>query len=132
MRLKGIKNYDEANKYLHEEFLPWHNKRFSIAAPNIYTDLLKDKNLDFIFTKKEIRKVKKDNTISFYGQLIQLPKSQATLSYTKPNVEIRFNDKQDLFVVYKDKIIHKTILSEEIKESELEKFEKMMAKRNIS
>jgi len=131
MRLKGIKDYDEANKYLHEKFLPWYNKRFSIAAPNAYNDLPEDKNLDLIFTKRETRKVKKDNTISFYGQLIQLPKSQATLSYTKPNVEIRFNDKQELFVVYKNKIIHKTRLSKEIKESELEKFEKMMAKREI-
>ena len=132
MRLKGIKNYDEANKYLHKDFLPWYNKRFSIEAPNAYKNLPKDKNLDLIFTKRETRKVKKDNTISFYGQLIQLPKSQATLSYRKPTVEIRFNDKQDLFILYKNKIIYKTTLSKEIKESDLEKFEKMMAKREIS
>ena len=132
MRLKGIQNYDEANKYLHEEFLPWFNKRFSIDAPSAYKELPKDKNLDLIFTKRETRKVKKDNTISFYGQLIQLPKSQATLSYTKPTVEIRFNDKQELFVVYKNKIIHKTTVCKEIKESELEKFEKIMAKRSIN
>lgn len=132
MRLEGIKNYEQANKFLQEKFLPWYHKKYTRKVKSVYKKLPLDKDLDFFFTKRETRKVKKDNTISFDKQLIQLPKSQATLSYTKPHVEIRYNEKKDLYVVYKDKIIHRTILSEEIKESELEKFEKIMAKRSIA
>ena len=133
MRLRGIKNYEEANEYLVKEFLPWYNKKYTHKVPSVYKNLTKDKDLDLdlIFTKRETRKVKKDNTIPFYGEPIQLPPSQTTLSYTKTNVEIRYNEKQDLYVIYKDKVILKTKISSNIKESELEKFEKMMKKRII-
>lgn len=132
MRLKGIKNYDEANEYLIKEFLSYYNKKYTHEVESVYKNLAKEKNLDIIFTKRERRKVKKDNTISFYGDIIQLPPSQVSLSYTKPYVEIRYNEKGDLYVLYKDKVILKTKISINIKEAELEKFEKVMSKRIIA
>jgi len=132
MRLEGIQDYEQANKFLQEKFLPWYNRRYTRDVESVYTPLPKDKDLDFIFTKREIRKVRKDNTIPFYGEFIQLPPSRATLSYTKPPVEIRCNDQQDLYVVYKDKIILKTKLSQKIKETDLEKREKFLNRRIAS
>lgn len=126
MRLKGIKNYEQANKFLQEEFLPWYNKRYIRKVEGVYKSLPKEKDLDFIFTKRETRKVTKDNTIPFYGEPIQLPPSKATLSYTKPRVELRYNEKQDLYVVYKDKIIFKTEISQKIKETDIEKRERYL------
>jgi len=132
MRLEGIQDYEQANKFLQEKFLPWYNKRYTRDVESAYKKLSPEKNLDFIFTKRETRKVRKDNTIPFYSEMIQLPPTQATLSYVKPHVEVRYNEKQDLYIVYKDKIIYKTKINQEVKEEELEKREKYLNRRIAS
>lgn len=132
MRLEGIKDYQQANEFLQNKFLPWYNKRYTRKAKSAYKLLPKDKNLDFIFTKRETRKVRKDNTITFKKGFVQLPPSKATLSYTKPHVEIRFNDQQDFYIVYKNKIIFKTKMNQNLGESNSEKREKYLSRRIIS
>ena len=39
MRLKGIKNYVEANKFLEEEFLPWYNSQYTLPVEKVYQEL---------------------------------------------------------------------------------------------
>ena len=36
MRLAGIKSYQEANRFLIENFLPWYNKRFAQKVESSY------------------------------------------------------------------------------------------------
>jgi len=132
MRLKGIKDYKEANKFLQEEFLPWYNKKYTHEAPDAYKNLPKDKDLDLIFTIRETRKVNKDNTIPFYGEIIQLPPSKMALSYMKARVEIRVREDQTAYILYKDKIILKTKLEKPIREIDLVKREKYSSQRIIS
>lgn len=67
IRLAGIKDYDEANMYLVEKFLPYYNARFTHEAESAYMPLPKDTDLDLIFCIKRQRTVNKDNTISFRG-----------------------------------------------------------------
>jgi len=61
MKLRGIKDYDSANRFLDEVFWHWYNSRYPDGI-----------NLDLIFTVREKRKVNKDNTIKFKGQTYQL------------------------------------------------------------
>lgn len=86
MRLAGIKNYEEANEFLIEKFLPWYNVEYTHKAESAYLPLPKEKNLDLIFCIKKERIVKQDNTISFNGQTIQIPPSSLKHSFAKRRV----------------------------------------------
>jgi len=72
MRLRGIKDYEEANRYLEEEFLPWYNSKYTRSVESVYRQLGGDKDLDLIFTIRHPRKVNRDNTIRFRGKVYQI------------------------------------------------------------
>lgn len=130
MRLAGIKNYDEANKYLIEKFLPWHKTKYTHSAESIYMAVPKDKNLDLIFCIKQERTVNHDNTISFNGQIIQIPPSSIKLSFSKSKVDICLLEDNRIFVVYKNNIIAESILSKNNKIIKKEKkIEELLNKR---
>jgi len=67
LRLSKISTLDDANRFLHEEFLSEYNRKFTVKPAkegSAYRELLPDINLDAIFCLKEERTVQKDNTIS--------------------------------------------------------------------
>lgn len=57
MRLKEIKDYEEANRYLQEEFLPWYNRNYTLSVESVYRELPKSKSLDLVFTIRYQAKV---------------------------------------------------------------------------
>lgn len=131
MRLAGIKNYDEANKYLIEKFLPWYKTKYTHEAENIYMPVPKDKNLDLIFCIKHERTVNHDNTVSLYGQIIQIPPTTIKLSFSKSKVNVCLLEDNRIFVLYKDKIIAESILSKDNKIIKKEKkIEELLNKRD--
>ena len=76
MWLEGIDNYNDANKYLEEKFFNYYNSRFAVEPmdkESRYMKVSKKTDLDIIFTKRLIRSVRKDNTISVHKEIIQLP-----------------------------------------------------------
>lgn len=111
MRLAGINNYEQANKFL-ETFLPDHNKRFSIKnVPSVYRQLSGNVNLDIIFCIKTERTVKSDNTIHVHGQIIQIPPSDYHLSFAGRKVIVCILEDNRIFVLYKNNIICTSKLS---------------------
>jgi len=52
MRLRGIKDYNSANEFLKEEFLPWYNKNYTREVESMYKEVFKGLNLDLIFSFK--------------------------------------------------------------------------------
>lgn len=62
LTLKGIKDYDEANRFLKEEFLPRCNR----YTQSIYSSLGEDKNLAFIFC------VKYPSRVNYNGRVYEL------------------------------------------------------------
>jgi len=111
MRLAGIKNYEQANKFL-ETFIPDHNKRFSIKnVPSVYRQLPVDANLDVIFSMKKERTVKSDNTINIHGQTIQIPPSDTHLSFAGRKVNVCILEDSRIFVLYKNNVICSSKLS---------------------
>lgn len=114
LRLRSIKDYGEANKYLQEEFIPYYNKRFAHkeGIESAYTLLPAEVNLELIFSKRFERVVNFDNTIKFQGDIIQIPPSKYRISFAKCVVEICLVSSGKVYVLYKGNIIHTTYLSE--------------------
>lgn len=126
MRLAGIKNYTQANRFLNEWFLPYYNRRFTHQAESGYMPLPKEKDLDTVFCIKKERIVKNDNTVSAYSQTIQIPPSDIRLSFTKSRVDACLLDGKRLLVLYKGKIVARSALNKNNKvvkkDKEIEEF----------
>jgi len=130
MRLAGIKDYAQANKFLSEKFLPYYNAKFTHEAESGYMPLPKDKNLDLIFCIKKERTVNNDNTISLYGQAIQIPPSDIRLSFTRAKVDVCLLEDNRVYILYNGKVIAETKLSKNNKVIKKEKtIEKLLNNR---
>lgn len=130
MRLAGIKDYEEANKFLIEKFLPYYNAKWTHKTESLYMPLPKEKNLDLVFCIKEQRTVNQDNTIAFRGQIIQIPPSTIKLSFARARVEVCLLEDDRIFVRYKDKISAESILSKNSKAVKRERrIEKLLNQR---
>lgn len=133
MRLAGIKNYKEANKFLLEKFLPWYNKRFTHEAESAYMPLPKDKNLDLVFCVKKERTVNNDNTVQIYGQTIQILPSEIKRTFAKSKVDVCLLEDKRIYVVYKDSIVAECRLSKNNKVLQKErKAESLLNKRDYA
>jgi len=121
MRLAGIKNYAEANKFLLGNFLPYYNAKFTHEAESSYMSIPKDKNLDLVFCIKKERVVNNDNTVTIYGQFIQIPPSQLHLSFARRKVEVCLLEDNRIYILYNDKIIAESKLSKNNKVIKKEK-----------
>ena len=95
MRLKGIKNMAEANRFLQEEYIPHaHNPRFSVEAHNpksAFVKLHAGVDLGSIFCVKEYRVVARDHTISF-GADRYLIADRLKYSIHKQRIELRIEE----------------------------------------
>jgi transposase len=92
LKLAGIKDMKEANQFLKEKFIPQFNGRFkrkpqeeeSAFVPWIHANM----NLDDILCIQAQRTVNKDNTVSYKGKLLQIPKNPTRFSFAKTKVKI--------------------------------------------
>ncbi|MDR0651281.1 MAG: hypothetical protein LBG59_08005 [Candidatus Peribacteria bacterium] len=78
MRVKGIKTYEEANKFL-EWYVPYYNEKFGVQAKekgDKHITLTKEEkeNIEWYFAKVTERSVKRDGTISYNNTIYQLKK----------------------------------------------------------
>ena len=122
MRLRGIKDYSHANKFLQNEFLPWYNAKYSHKnIKSVYSPLPQDKNLDTIFCIKRERTVGSDNTVQVQGQIIQIPPSNIHLSFAKRKVDVCILEDNRIIILYKGSIICESRLSKNNKVSKQEK-----------
>lgn len=131
MRLHGIKNYAQANKFLINEFLPWYNKNYTHRAESVYTALPENKDLDTIFCIKKERTVNHDNTITWDGQVIQIPPTDIRLSFAKCKVDACLLEDGRILVVYKGSIIAESKLSKKHKAAKKQKFQEELLSSKI-
>lgn len=93
MRLRNIKRREHANRYLENEYLADHNKRFSVTprqegdAHRPLTKELREK-LSSIFSIQSERRVNNDYTIRFKSRWFQLEAMQNTTVYKRDIVTI--------------------------------------------
>jgi hypothetical protein len=76
MRVRGIKTYEEANKFL-EGYIPYYNEKFGVEARekgDEHKKLTKEEkeNMEWYFAKVEERRVKNDGTIHYDNRVYQI------------------------------------------------------------
>lgn len=106
MRLKKISTREDANRFLHKEFLPDYNLSFIVSPTkkgSAYRKLPSGINLDSIFCIKEERAVHGDNTISYRGRIFQIVPQNGRTSYTRARVEVQEWTDRTIHVLYKGK-----------------------------
>lgn len=104
LRLTGVKTKKEANMVI-RQFLPQYNRRF-VKPPKVATPAWRaiPKNIDLmqILCVKEERTVANDNTISWHGQILQIPKSDIRSTFAKAKVEVRSLINGEIQIYYKN------------------------------
>lgn len=91
LRLEKTGNKQEANAVA-KKFIPQYNRRFTVAPANPNTawrPIPKNINLMQILCIKEQRTVANDNTVSWHGHILQIPKSNIRPTFAKAKVEVR-------------------------------------------
>ncbi len=76
LRRAGIKSRAQANRFLREVFIDWHNKALTVAprqSGSAFTPVRR-KDLDRVFSIQHSRTVHRDHTIQFQGRAIQIRK----------------------------------------------------------
>jgi len=123
LRIRGIKDYESANKYLQEEFIPYYNKRFAHkeGIESAYKPLSAGVNLELIFSKRFERVVNFDNTIRFQGDIIQIPPSKYRISFAKCVVDVCLVSNGRIYILYRENIVYTTDLSGSSKSYKLSK-----------
>ena len=124
MRLAGISDKEQANRFCDKIFVPKFNERFAVLAQNkgnLHCALTKTEraNADRIFSIQNARVVSNDFTVRFAGKWFQLAKQQPTTIYRKERVLIEERIDGAIFVSLRDKYLNYKVLPqrpEKIKE----------------
>ena len=102
-RLNGIKNKEDANRFLKETYMPRHNKRFTTKPDqegSAFLPVPPHLDLDLIFCIKEPRVVGQDNTVSFNRHILQIDKSPLRVSFAKCRVMVHEHIDKTLSISY--------------------------------
>ncbi len=106
MRLRNIKTMKEANLFLQNEWLAYHNRRFTqkpASSESAYRPVSSSVNLQEVFSVKQPRLVKNDNTFSYRSILYKVRADEHRASYAKAIVEVRNYPDKPLCVFYKNR-----------------------------
>jgi transposase len=105
MRLRGISTIDAGNSFL-PEFLDNFNRRFAVVPQNpnnAHQPLLKDQDLDLIFTIQSIRVLSKNLTLSFKNVIYQIHSEKSSYVLRKARVCIREKESGEIEILYRGK-----------------------------
>ena len=91
LRRAGITDYEGANCYLNDIYLPKHNRNFATDPAQEVTGFLPVAGVDLerVCAKRYERKVRRDNTIQFETQVLQLPKLDGVSTLAGRKVDVR-------------------------------------------
>lgn len=104
LRLKGISNIREANRFIRDEYLRKHNEKYSVCpkSPSNLHRKINSFNLDDILCLKEKRTLNSDFTLRFKNKWFQLEKKQPTLIFPKNEITITTHLNGDLGISIRD------------------------------
>ena len=108
MRLQGIADYEAANRYLDEQYLPEHNAKFGSepsAGADFHRRLSKRLDLKWVLCLEAERVVSGDRVVRFENRFLQLkPKRNQALG-TGARVTVQQAREGELQVVYEDRAV---------------------------
>ena len=117
MRLRDMKERDEANLYIYQNYIPDHDRRFSVPAKNPtdahrpLTDDLKAR-LSSIFSIQSKRRVNNDYTVQFKTCWFQLEATEGVAVYKRDEVIIEERLDDTIHIRLKSKYLKYRILPE--------------------
>lgn len=90
LRLRGITDMEQANRFLREEYLAEHNRRFTVPAGEEGSAFIPyiGKNINEILSVQTERTVTGDNTINYKGLSLQIPADKHRCHYVKARVRV--------------------------------------------
>ncbi len=90
LRLHGITDYAEANRYLNETFIPDFNSRFAVKPAEPETAFLPvvGVDLDLLLSVQHKRVVRNDSTVTFNRLILQLPRLRGRPHYARCPVTV--------------------------------------------
>ncbi len=104
LRLEGISNLEEANRYLHTVFLPKYNKKFT-RKPRVkekaYRPIPQEMDLSQILCIKDRRQVQGDNTIGYDTRRYQILPTETRFGFAKAKVEVQKHLDGAIHIFYK-------------------------------
>jgi hypothetical protein len=106
MRLRGINNMEEANRFL-SEFLEIINEKFgkeAASTEDAHRKMRMRDNLERIFARKETRKLSKNLTFQYKGTLYML-QTKAPHRLRHATVDVLWSEGEEIKVEYKGKAI---------------------------
>lgn len=101
--LYGISTIEEANKYIKEVYLPRHNKSFSIKPDSdlsAFKPWTQHAPLRDFLCVQDKRTVQRDNTVSYKGLILQIPKNEFRHHYIKASVDIHEYPNGEISIFY--------------------------------
>lgn len=107
LKLHKIKTLPDANRYILESFLPWHNHNLVKAPLQKGSAFIpcKRKDLDFTFSIKEQRKVNFDNTFHWNKKIFQIQPSPFRISFAQCRVMVHQHLDDSVSVLYGPHVI---------------------------
>ena len=111
LRLAGISNTEEANRFAAEIFLPGFNKQFAIEAKskaNLHRKLIaaEKKQVPSILSRHTGRTIQNDFTISFNSQWYQITKDQPATVCKKDRVVVEEHTNSDIKICLRGKYLN--------------------------
>lgn len=92
LRLRGISNTLDGNRYLQGEYIPDHNRRFAVepaSSVNAHRPLLKLYDLAAILSIQEDRQVYNDFTVRYKSRFFQLGPKQPVRVFRRAKVRVQ-------------------------------------------
>jgi transposase len=107
LRLHGITNYMEANRYLTKEFVPDFNRRFTVPPTERGSAFVKLAGLDLelVLSVQHERKVRSDSIVVFEKLLLQLPPGRSRAHFVRCPVLVHEFLNGTLGVSYQGRLI---------------------------
>jgi transposase len=88
LRLRGITSLEQANHFLREEFIDFHNRRFSVESEQEGSAFVPayGADLEKIFSRQEHRVVGNDNIVHYQRKLLQIERQKFRYSMARCRV----------------------------------------------
>jgi transposase len=109
LKLHKISSIEEANRYLHDVFIPKFNKRFYREPKDTevaWRVIPREINLDSVFSIKEQRTVMADNTISWRSRIFQILPNKHRISFAKAKVVVEKRLDGSIHIKYMDQYLN--------------------------
>ena len=102
LRLGGIQTLEEANRFLNQEWIPFHNRRFTVEPEQEGTAFVPAHGADLnqIFSRQQTRVVGADNTVSYGRRRLQIAPQKFRYSLAKCRVLVCEHLDQTLSLYY--------------------------------